>query len=104
MSPLTAEQVREMLRPIEDPELGLSLVELGLIRGVDVAEDGRRVRVTMTLTTPFCPEGPYIVEEVRQAVAGMPGVEVAEVDLVWSPPWDPRTDASEEIQAELDIW
>lgn len=104
MSPLTAEQVREMLRPIEDPELGLSLVELGLIRGVDVSEDGRRVRVTMTLTTPFCPEGPYIVEEVRQAVAGMPGVEVAEVDLVWSPPWDPRTDASEEIQAELDIW
>lgn len=104
MRPLTEDQVREALRPVEDPEIGLSLVELGLIRGVDVSEDGRRVRVTMTLTTPFCPEGPYIVEEVRQTVAAMPGVEVAEVDLVWSPPWDPRTDASEEVQAELGIW
>ena len=104
MRRLTAEQVRETLRPIEDPELGLSLVDLGLVREVDVSEDGRRVRVIMTLTTPFCPEGPYIVEEVRQTVAGMPGIEVAEVDLVWSPPWDPRTDASEEVQAELGIW
>jgi metal-sulfur cluster biosynthetic enzyme len=104
MSTLTPELVREALRPVEDPEIGLSLVDLGLIRDVDISAEGRRVRVTMTLTTPFCPEGPYIVEEVRQTVAAMPGVEVAEVDLVWSPPWDPRTDASEEVQAELGIW
>lgn len=104
MSTLTPEQVREALRPIEDPEIGLSLIELGLIREVDVLEEGHRVRLTMTLTTPFCPEGPAIVEEVRRTVAAIPGVETAEVDLVWSPPWDPRTDASEDIQAELGIW
>ena len=104
MSQLTPEAVREALAPITDPEIAVSIVELGLIRAVDVSADGTSVKVTMTLTTPFCPEGPYIVEEVRQTVAAMPGVEVAEVDLVWSPPWDPRTDASEEVQAELGIW
>lgn len=101
---LSEELVREALRPIEDPELGFSIVDLGLVRDIHIGADGGRVRVLMTLTTPFCPEAPRILEEVRATVAALPDVTSAAVDLVWSPPWDPRTDASEEVQAELGIW
>ncbi|HPW54246.1 MAG: metal-sulfur cluster assembly factor [Thermoanaerobaculaceae bacterium] len=101
---LTEEQVREALRVVEDPEIGFSIVDLGLVRDVHIGSDGARVRVLMTLTSPFCPEAPRILEDVRAVVAALPGVAAAAVDLVWSPPWDPRTDASEEIQAELGIW
>jgi metal-sulfur cluster biosynthetic enzyme len=104
MTDLTPDGVRQALLPILDPEIDISIVELGLIRGVDISPDGRRVRVVMTLTTPFCPEGPRIVEAVRRTVHALPGVEVASVDLVWSPPWDPETDVSDEVKAELGIW
>ncbi len=104
MSELTEESVREALKPVVDPEIFISVVDLGLIRGVEIAPDGKRVKVTMTLTTPFCPEGPMIVEQVKMIVAGLPGVAESEVELQWSPPWDPRTDASDEVKAELGIW
>lgn len=101
---LTEEQVREALLPVEDPELGISIVELGLVRDIHIGADGARVRVLMTLTTPFCPEAPRILEEVRATVAAIPGVSSAAVDLVWNPPWDPRTDPTEDVRAELGIW
>ena len=104
MSELTADGVREALRPIVDPEIYISIVDLGLIRAVEVSEDGAKVRIIMTLTTPFCPEGPMIVEQVKQIVAALPGVRESEVELVWTPPWDPRTEASDEVKAELGIW
>ena len=104
MSELTADGVREALRPIVDPEIYISIVDLGLIRAVEVSEDGAKVRIVMTLTTPFCPEGPMIVEQVKQIAAALPGVRESEVELVWSPPWDPRTEASDEVKAELGIW
>ena len=104
MSELTADGVREALRPIVDPEIYISIVDLGLIRAVEVSEDGAKVRVVMTLTTPFCPEGPMIVEQVKQIAAALPGVRESEVELVWNPPWDPRTEASDEVKAELGIW
>jgi metal-sulfur cluster biosynthetic enzyme len=101
---LTEKQVREALLPVEDPELGISIVELGLVRDIHIGADGARVRVLMTLTTPFCPEAPRILEEVRATVAAIPGVNSAAVDLVWNPPWDPRTDPTEDVRAELGIW
>jgi metal-sulfur cluster biosynthetic enzyme len=104
MSELTPEFVREALKPVVDPEIFISIVDLGLIRDVVVAEGGAKVRVVMTLTTPFCPEGPMIVEQVKQIVASLPGVQESEVELVWSPPWDPRKEASDEVKAELGIW
>ena len=104
MSELTADGVREALRPIVDPEIYISIVDLGLIRAVEVSEDGAKVRIVMTLTTPFCPEGPMIVEQVKQIAAALPGVRESEVELVWTPPWDPRTEASDEVKAELGIW
>jgi metal-sulfur cluster biosynthetic enzyme len=104
MSELTPDSVREALKPVVDPEIFISIVDLGLIRDVVVAEDGAKVRVVMTLTTPFCPEGPMIVEQVKQIVASLPGVQESEVELVWTPPWDPRTEASDEVKAELGIW
>ncbi|HUK12442.1 MAG TPA: metal-sulfur cluster assembly factor [Thermoanaerobaculaceae bacterium] len=104
MSELTAEGVREALRPVVDPEIYISIVDLGLIRAIDVAPDGAKVKVTMTLTTPFCPEGPMIVEQVKQIAAALPGVKESEVELVWNPPWDPRKEASDEVKAELGIW
>jgi metal-sulfur cluster biosynthetic enzyme len=104
MSELTAESVREALKPVVDPEIFISIVDLGLIRDVVVAEGGAKVRVVMTLTTPFCPEGPMIVEQVKQVVASLPGVQESEVELVWNPPWDPRKEASDDVKAELGIW
>jgi metal-sulfur cluster biosynthetic enzyme len=104
MSELTPESVREAIRPVVDPEIFISIVDLGLIRDVVVAEGGAKVRVVMTLTTPFCPEGPMIVEQVKQIVASLPGVQESEVELVWNPPWDPRKEASDEVKAELGIW
>lgn len=104
MSELTPEFVREALKPVVDPEIFISIVDLGLIRDVVVAEGGAKVRVVMTLTTPFCPEGPMIVEQVKQIVASLPGVQESEVELVWNPPWDPRQEASDEVKAELGIW
>ena len=103
MSELTVESVREALRPITDPEIAISIVDLGLIRAIDVGADGT-VKVTMTLTTPFCPEGPEIVAAVDGTLRGIPGVTEAAVELQWNPPWDPRTEASDDVKAMLGIW
>ncbi len=104
MSTLTPDAVKEALSPITDPEIGISIVDLGLIRRVAVSEDGTSVTVTMTLTTPFCPEGPEIVAAVEHTLRTLPGVTDASVQLEWDPPWDPKTDASDEVKAELGIW
>jgi metal-sulfur cluster biosynthetic enzyme len=104
MSELTAEAVKEALKPVVDPEIFISIVDLGLIRNVEIANGGAKVKVKMTLTTPFCPEVPMIVEQVKQIAATLPGVTEAEVELVWTPPWDPRKEASDEVKAELGIW
>lgn len=106
MTDLTPDSIRERLRPITDPEIGISIVDLGLVRDITVTpgETGAAVKVAMTLTSPFCPEGPEIVAAVESAARFLPGVAEAAVELVWNPPWDPRTDASDEVKAELGIW
>jgi metal-sulfur cluster biosynthetic enzyme len=85
---LTEEEVREALRSVEDPEAGMSIVDLGLVYGVEVAAS--RVRVRMTMTSPACPVAPYIVEESVAAIRTVaPDVPDVAVELVWDPPWTP---------------
>lgn len=99
----TKEEILAKLEPIEDPELGLSLVDLGLIYDVMIL-DNRIVNILMTLTTPGCPYGPQLMKAVKNAVKEMDGVEKAEVEVVWDPPWDPTEMASEYAKDVLGIW
>jgi metal-sulfur cluster biosynthetic enzyme len=101
---MNEELVMEALKEVQDPELRLGIVDLGLIYGADVAEDGKSVTVRMTLTSPACPYGPMLITDVKNVVDNLPGVDQAEVEIVWDPPWDPRTMASDEIKDKLGIW
>ena len=102
MAVATEDLVREALREnVIDPEIGVNVVDLGLVYDVKV-EDGT-AEITMTLTTPMCPLGPYIDQEVRTAVAEVPGVANSKVNLVWQPPWDPSK-MSEDAKLELGFW
>ena len=102
---LTEQQVFEALKPIEDPELHLSIVDLGLIYGVDVSPqpEGDEVKLTMTFTSPFCPYGPQLKASVQRTAATLPGVKSAIVNIVFTPPWDPRTMASEDCKIALGL-
>jgi metal-sulfur cluster biosynthetic enzyme len=84
---ISREQVAQALRDVFDPELGMSVVDLGLIYDVKIHAD--RVHITMTLTTEGCPLHDAMTEWVRQAVAKIPGVEDVEVAIVFDPPWTP---------------
>ncbi len=93
------EEVIAALKDIFDPEIPVNIYDLGLIYGVDVADDGG-VMVTMTLTTPHCPVAESMPGEVELRVSAVPGVRDAEVELVWDPPWDPAK-MSDEARLEL---
>ena len=125
-SALSADSVREALREVVDPEIGINIVDLGLIYDVAIepadepeggdepeassepeagtdnaaqpATDGRMVTVTMTLTTPGCPAGPTILQEVKDQVEAMKGVGKGEIDLTFSPMWN------EEMMSEDVRW
>jgi metal-sulfur cluster biosynthetic enzyme len=99
---INPDEVREGLKVVVDPEIGLDIVNLGLIYNVDVHENN--IKVEMTLTGPGCPVGPMLQSQVYGVCAGWPGARNVQVDLVWSPPWDPRTMASEEAKDVLGIW
>jgi len=102
---ITEEQVMTALKPIEDPELHLGIVDLGLIYGVDInpQPEGDGVKLTMTFTSPFCPYGPQLKAMVERTVASLPGVKASTVSIVFTPPWDPRTMASEECKIALGL-
>ena len=89
----------DALKDIYDPEIPVNIYDLGLIYGVEVTEDGHAV-VTMTLTTPNCPVAESMPMEVEMRVGAVPGVGVAEVNLVWDPAWDPQK-MSDEAKLEL---
>ena len=85
----TREEVFEALHQVEDPELGMDIVELGLV--YDVAVDGPTVKVTHTLTSMGCPAGPMIQEDIDSAVrSNFESVENVELELTWDPPWTPE--------------
>ncbi|HEX6460380.1 MAG TPA: metal-sulfur cluster assembly factor [Thermoleophilaceae bacterium] len=95
-APLTPELVNELLLEVIDPELGVNIVDLGLV--YDVRIDGGDVEVVMTLTTPGCPLGGFIEDEIADCLAHAPQIGRVRVTLVWEPPWDPEqmTDAARE--------
>ncbi len=82
------ETVTDALTNVIDPELGLDFVELGLIYGVEI--DGGDVSVTFTLTTPACPIGPQITEQIEEFVAPLEGVESVKSEMTFDPPWSPE--------------
>ena len=101
----TQEEVRDALRDVEDPELHIGVVDLGLIYGVEVAgPQNDEVSVTMTLTSPMCPVGPMFKAAVESKVLSLEGVKNAKVDITFTPPWDPRTMASDDAKVQLGIW
>jgi metal-sulfur cluster biosynthetic enzyme len=85
---ITEKQVRDALKGVKDPELGLDLVVLGLVYNIEVEEGD--VKATISLTSPMCPVAGQIVENAKQAIQAVEGVESAEVELTFDPPWTPE--------------
>ncbi len=89
---LSQQVILEALRPVTDPEIGMSVVDLGMIRQIVLSKEGK-VEIKMVLTTPFCPLASMLTEQVRQAAAAVPGVKEAKVTLLderWDPSWMKR--------------
>jgi metal-sulfur cluster biosynthetic enzyme len=85
----TPDTVRKALRAVKDPELNLNIIDIGLVYDVEVSEAGE-VRVRMTLTSPGCPAGTEIIDDVKKVAADLEGVTGVEVELVWEPYWTPE--------------
>ena len=83
----TETEVRRRLRRVKDPELNLDVVVLGLVYGIDIADDN--VHVTMSLTSPMCPAAGQIVEDAKTAIQELEDVSSVEVELTFDPPWSP---------------
>ena len=95
---LSTDRVLEALKEVHDPELGINIVDLGLV--YDVSIDGGTVHITYTLTTMGCPIGPMIESQMQQLLEGFPGVGNVEAEMVLRPPWTPEM-MSEEAKAAL---
>lgn len=100
---LNKEEIIEAIRPVEDPDLGMSLVEMGLIYDI-VIDKENSINIKMTLSSPACPIGPQLMTDVDMAVRTLDGVSQVNVELVWDPPWDPETMAADSVKDALGIW
>ena len=85
--PPTSDQVKLALRKVKDPELNLNIVDLGLV--YEIMVEGADVQIDMTLTSPGCPAGPEIMNDVERVVKAMPGIGNLTINLVWQPFWSP---------------
>ena len=94
------EVLRDLLRDVIDPEIGINIVDLGLVYDVSLSGDGVVV-VRMTLTTPGCPLGGYITDSINDTLAGVPGVANIDVRIVWDPPWNPDAMMSDWAKDQL---
>lgn len=86
---VTEELVRETIKEVLDPELGIDIVNLGMVYGVVISEDGKQVHVAMTLTTMGCPIFDDLKGQIEELVGRLEGVEQVDVELTFSPPWTP---------------
>jgi metal-sulfur cluster biosynthetic enzyme len=93
--------IYEKLKEIYDPEVGINIVDMGLIYSLDIADN--KVAITMTLTSPGCPAGPQILSQIDSQVKTVAGVEDVDINVVWSPPWSPDM-LSEEARDQLGIF
>ncbi|MDD5179794.1 MAG: metal-sulfur cluster assembly factor [Gallionellaceae bacterium] len=83
----TEEEVRAALHSVIDPEVGMNIVDLGLVYGVNIADN--KLQVDLTMTTPACPMGEMILDDARRALKALaPDCAEIEINLVWEPPWD----------------
>ncbi len=99
---LTRDEVFEALKVVFDPEIGVNIVDLGLVYDADISETND-IAVTITLTSMGCPLGPVIISDIQQAAGKMEGAGDVSVRVVWSPPWSPAL-MSEDARDELGIW
>jgi metal-sulfur cluster biosynthetic enzyme len=97
--PATEESVREALKHVVDPELGINIVDLGLVYDVEISEEGA-ISIEYTLTTMGCPIGPLIEHQMQSFLENVPGVTSVEAEMVFRPPWTPEM-MSEEAKAAL---
>jgi metal-sulfur cluster biosynthetic enzyme len=93
--------IYDKLKEIYDPEVGINIVDMGLIYSLDIIDS--RVEITMALTSPGCPAGPQILSQVDSQVKTVDGVEDVDIKVVWSPPWSPDM-LSEEARDQLGIF
>jgi metal-sulfur cluster biosynthetic enzyme len=84
---VTKEEILNALQSVSDPEIGMDIVNLGLVYEVQI--NGDKVYIKMTMTAPTCPVTPWILAEAQRVVENLEGVEAADVELVWEPPWNP---------------
>ena len=95
--------VYDALRPIQDPEIRIGIIDLGLVYDV-VVDDDNSVQIKMTLTTPACPYGEMLLGMAHKAAEQVEGVKGDEVVTVWDPPWDPKEMCSDLAKDQLGIW
>ncbi len=101
--PLTEDNVRTTIKQVDDPEIGINIVDLGLVYEINIQNE-KEVQVVMTLTTPFCPVGPSIKQQVGNVIKkDVEGVEKVDVQFTFNPPWDKEM-MSEDAKAELGIF
>lgn len=101
--PLTEDNVRTTIKQVDDPEIGINIVDLGLVYEINIQNE-KEVQVVMTLTTPFCPVGPSIKQQVGNVIKkDVVGVEKVDVQFTFNPPWDKEM-MSEDAKSELGIF
>ena len=102
----TKDDVMKCLDEVEDPELELSIVELGLVYDVrfEDKEEGLHAEVDLTLTSPGCPAAPEIMAAAHRAALQTEGLHSVHINLVWTPRWDPKVHASEDARMDMGIW
>ena len=101
--PLTEENVKKALKQVDDPELGINIVDLGLVYETRIVDD-TEVQIVMTLTTPFCPIGPSVKQQITQILKrDLENVEKVDVQFTFNPPWD-KDMMSEDAKNELGIF
>ena len=99
-------QVMQSLQAVEDPELDISIVDLGLVYAVrfETRDEGLHAEIDLTLTSPGCPAAPEIMAAAHRAALQTDGLESVHTNLVWSPRWDPRVHATEDARMDMGIW
>jgi metal-sulfur cluster biosynthetic enzyme len=98
--------VMESLQSVEDPELDISIVDLGLVYAVrfENRDEGIHAEIDLTLTSPGCPAAPEIMAAAHRAALQTNGLDSVHINLVWSPRWDPRVHATEDARMDMGIW
>lgn len=94
--------LKDQFREIYDPELGISIVDLGLIRHIEVQADGN-MEIDMTLTSPACPIGPELIQKVKDTGNKMAGIHNVNVHMTFSPPWNPDLDPTNDGKFQLSM-